>query len=153
MHRYVGVGRAAPGELKLFGSGHYGDLLQRRAAVQSSERQVSLSDWDEKVALERADEPELEEEVEKEEGEEGGEEEGEEGEEEEKPAVVQAVAASLKTIRSEQSSSAPVVAFLPWSRLVMEVGQDFKTGLSYEPRFVAQAYVGAGIPVARAYIP
>jgi len=40
---------------------------------------------------------------------------------------------SIKYIRRMQQHTGPVLPFLPFSRLVHEVGQDYKTDLQFEP--------------------
>merc|ERR1719473_571345 len=49
--------------------------------------------------------------------------------------------ASLHLIQTEQGSyKGPVFPFLPFCRIVAEIGQDFKTDLTYEPRYFRALY-------------
>jgi histone H3/H4 len=49
-------------------------------------------------------------------------------------------AAAAAFVEAEQRRTAPVVAFNPWCRLVLETAQDYKTGMSFEAAAFAALY-------------
>ena len=49
-------------------------------------------------------------------------------------------AAAAAFVDAEQRRAAPVIAYLPWARIVCEIAQDYKCDLTYEAAVFAAMY-------------